>query len=306
MTTTNPAFELVLPLPDARIEQRSRTLIGFDARYARLRKDLKLMLAPEELEAWSKRKHHKILQVCEVLADRYPLVIFHGDVGTGKTATAEGVASHLAKEMSREAMLYKLSTRVRGTGLHGEMSKLIAEAFDEVVNAIGKKRLGFLLIDEADAIASSRETVHSHQEEKAGTNTLIQKIDDVRKHGGRFVVFLSTNRLHAVDPAVTRRAAQVVPFLRPNDEERRELFTKDLDGLDVTPAQIAKLVAATGPSEEGGRSYGFTFSDLRTRLLPAAVLEAFPDHPLTFEALLDAARSTLPTPPLDGEAVRGG
>lgn len=119
----------------------------------------------------------------------------------------------LAKEMHREAMLYKLSTRVRGTGLHGEMSKLIAEAFDEVVNAIGKKRTGFLLTRrEADAVASSREAMHSHQEAKAGTNTLIQTIDDLRKHGGLFVVSRSTNPLHAVDPAVTRRAAQAVPF----------------------------------------------------------------------------------------------
>ena len=27
------------------------------------------------------------------LGDRYPLVIFHGDVGTGKTATAEAAAT---------------------------------------------------------------------------------------------------------------------------------------------------------------------------------------------------------------------
>ena len=36
------------------------------------------------------------------------------------------------------------------------MSKLIGDAFDEVVESIGKKRFGFLLIDEADAVASSR------------------------------------------------------------------------------------------------------------------------------------------------------
>ena len=31
------------------------------------------------------------------LGDRYPLIIFHGDVGTGKTATAEAAADALAR-----------------------------------------------------------------------------------------------------------------------------------------------------------------------------------------------------------------
>jgi len=59
-------------------------------------------------------------------------VIFHGDVGTGKTATAEAAANALTTEMKRDAMLFKLSTRVRGTGNVGEMSALINQAFEIV------------------------------------------------------------------------------------------------------------------------------------------------------------------------------
>ena len=291
-------FELTASLPDSAIEQQSARLVGFGERYAQIQKDIKLILAPSELLAWSKREHKRELPLCEVLADRYPLVVFHGDVGTGKTATAEGVASRLAKEMRQEAMLYKLSTRVRGTGLHGEMSRLIGEAFEQIAQGIGKKRLAFLLIDEADALASSRETVQSHQEEKAGTNTLIQKIDDVRKLGGRFVVLLCTNRLNAVDPAIIRRAARIMTFERPTDEERRELLKRDLEGLELSAHQIEELVKATGARPKEGRRYGLTYSDLRTRLLPTAVLEAFPDRPLTFDILLKVARILEPSPPL--------
>jgi len=296
--STDGLFELTVSLPAPEIDERTLRLVGFETRYKQIQKDLRLMLAPEELTAWSKREHKKSLRLCEVLSDRYPLVVFHGDVGTGKTATAEGVASRLAKETGREAMLYKLSTRVRGTGLHGEMSKLVGDAFEQIVQSIGKKRLAILLIDEADALASSRETLQSHQEEKAGTNTLIQKIDDVRKHGGRFVVFLCTNRLNAVDPAVIRRAARVMSFERPTDEERRELLRYDLDGLGLTESNLNELVKATGPHPKGGRQYGLTYSDLRTRFLPTAVLEAFPDQPLTFDILLKVAQATVPSPPL--------
>ncbi len=293
--TTDALFEQVVVLPDEVLDERSARLVGFDGRYRQIEKDLRLMLAPDDLAVWSKKHHKHVLRLCSVLADRYPLVLFHGDVGTGKTATAEGIASRLARDLRREAVLYKLSTRVRGTGLHGEMSKLVSDAFDHIASGIGKRRLAFLLIDEADAVASTRDMAQSHQEEKAGTNTLIQKIDDLRRHGGRFVVILSTNRFTAVDPAVVRRAARIVTFGRPSPEERRELLRMDLEGVSLTESQIEKLVVATG-ADADGRVLAYTFSDLRTRFLPAAVLAAFPDLPLTFEVLLETARATVPSP----------
>jgi predicted ribonuclease YlaK len=36
-----------------------------------------------------RRHHHGKLALCDLVAEQYPFVIFHGDVGTGKTATAE-------------------------------------------------------------------------------------------------------------------------------------------------------------------------------------------------------------------------
>ena len=58
---------------------------------------------------------------------------------------------------------------------------------------------------------------------------------------------------------------------------------------------IAELVALTGPSDDPAR-LGFTYSDLRTRLLPEALGYAFPDRKLTGKDLLKAARSTRPSP----------
>ena len=112
---------------------------------------------------------------------------------------------------------------------------------------------------------------------------------------GRLVVFMCTNRVAAVDPAVRRRAGRVLQFLRPDDSERRELLAQDLSGVPLTKQELEELVVATGPG--GGRAYGMTYSDLRTRFLAEAVLEAFPSEALTFRVLLDAARRTVPTPP---------
>ena len=43
-------------------------------------------------------------------------------------------------------------------------------------------------------------------------NTLIQKVDDLRRHSGRVLVFLCTNRSSALDPAIVRRAARLEQF----------------------------------------------------------------------------------------------
>src|ERR1700730_2994918 len=151
-------FELELELPNDRIEASSKGLVGFESRYQRLHRDLRLLADPEELRAWSKKYHHKELAVCAAVADRYPLVIFAGDVGTGKTVTAEGACDRLAREARKDAMLFKLSTRVRGSGKVGQMSALLNQAFDVVAKQAGKTRQAVLIIAEAKSLASTRET----------------------------------------------------------------------------------------------------------------------------------------------------
>lgn len=146
---------------------RAKTLLGFDARYRKIHDQLRLLLNLGELENWSKAQHKKKLLLCDPDAEQYPLVIFHGDVGTGKTAMAECIANRLAKESRTEdALLFKLSNRVRGSGKVGEMGTLLTQAFHEVVQAAGKGRRAFLIIDEGDSLAASRNQEHSHHEDK--------------------------------------------------------------------------------------------------------------------------------------------
>jgi AAA+ superfamily predicted ATPase len=286
-------FELELELPNADIAASAKRLVGFENRYQKLHRALRLLADPEELRAWSRKHHHKELAVCAAVADRYPLVIFSGDVGTGKTVTAEGACDRLAREARKEAMLFKLSTRVRGSGKVGQMSTLLNQAFDVVAKQAGKSRQAFLIIDEGDSLASTRDTAQSHHEDKVAVNTIIQKVDDLRRHSGRVLVFLCTNRAGALDPAIVRRAAVSEQFHRPTDQEREELFRMDLDGLAINDHSIRELVQLTGPRD--GRP-GFTFSDLRSKLLPDALCRAFPSRALTEDDLIAAAKDVLPSP----------
>lgn len=286
-------FDAKVVLPDGRLATREKTLLGFDARYQKIHDQLRLLLSLGELGGWSQKHHQKKLPLCELIADQYPLVIFHGDVGTGKTATAECIANRLARESRTEdSQLFKLSNRVRGSGKVGEMGTLLTQAFSEVIQSAGKSRRAILVIDEGDSLAASRSQEHSHHEDKVAVNTLIQCIDDLRSFNGRIVVILCTNRLSAVDAALLRRAAVVEEFRRPDDDERRQLFKMDLDGLGLSASEIEGLVRATGRK---GDEPEWTFSDIRTRLYPAAMALAFPDRPLghqDFQAVVNTMKAS--------------
>jgi hypothetical protein len=127
-------FELELELPDKLLTDLAGRLVGFHARFARLRQDLRLLVDRDGLEQSSKKHYGKRLPLLDSL---------HGDVGTGKTATAEAAANALTKEMHKEAIPFKLSTRVRGGGNVGEMSMLINQAFDLVSHEAGRARLAY-------------------------------------------------------------------------------------------------------------------------------------------------------------------
>ena len=199
-------FDSQVALPDDRFDRNEKTLLGFDERYRRIRNQLRLLLQIDELKQWNKKHHKGRLDLCELVTEQYPLAIFHGDVGTGKTAMAECAANRLVKESRTEdSVLFKMSNRVRGSGKVGEMGTLLSEAFEQIAKSAGKNRRAILIIDEGDSLAAARSQEHSHHEDKVAVNTLIQGIDELRNYGGRVVTILCTNRVSALDPALQRR-----------------------------------------------------------------------------------------------------
>lgn len=292
-------FETEMVLPDPNLAAKEKTLLGFEVRYGRVRDQLRLLLNINELAEWNQEHHDGKLALCDLVAEQYPLVIFHGDVGTGKTVMAECIANRLIKESKTEdSVLFKLGNRVRGSGKVGEMGTLLIEAFEQVAKSAGKGRRAILIIDEGDSLAAARSQDHSHHEDKVAVNTLIQRVDDLRRFGGRVVVILCTNRVLALDPALQRRASVIEEFTRPSEEERRELFAMDLAALSLTEAQLDDLVKAT--DRRGNAQPTWTYSDIRTRLYPKALASAFPDRSLCFDDLQTVAADMKPSPVMEG------
>ncbi len=287
-------FDNTIELPSKAIQERTENLIGFDTKFQRIYGNLKLLLDQEGLIKWSNKHHNTELPVIRQLTDRYPLILLSGDAGTGKTVSAEAIADKMVRELKKEGFFLKLSTRVRGEGLHGQMGNLVNDAFAELKKQAGKSRLAFLLIDEADAIATTRSTMQMHQEEKAAVNTLIQKIDEIRELKGRAIIFMSTNRLHFIDEAIVRRASVVLEFERPSSQERKDLFSKSLLGIELSDKELEELAELTSPEKNDG--VGHSFSDIRLKILPEAIAACFPDSPLTFDILYSTIKEIKPSP----------
>lgn len=290
--------------PDAK--RRLASLVGIDDQRARLEKGLRLILHPEALDKWAKQHHGGSFSIIEDMRRRPPLFVLAGDVGVGKTALAESIGDAVARAESIPVRAYRMSLASRGSGLVGEMTGLISAAFKEVASHARKAKSGkgarpghILLIDEADALAQSRETTQMHHEDRAGVNALIRGVDDLSGDGLPAAVIMCTNRLSALDPAIKRRAADIITFERPTDEHRRSILGRALIQLGFSDEQIEVLVKITGAN---GARPGFTYSDLTQRYLPKVLIDAYPDQPIRFERAQAIAQSMAPTPQFRDEA----
>lgn len=300
MSVSDNLFHPVIELPEPVRAARYRRLVGLDEHKDRLRHEAHALAYPAALSVWAAEHHGPNVAALDLMADRAPLFVFAGDVGAGKTALAESFGCDLADHLNLPVFLYRLKLTARGSGLVGEMTTLIGDAFAHLL-ALGRKARGgnspntiyVLVVDEADALAQSRAAEQMHHEDRAGVDALLAGVDSLAGAQVPVLVVLCTNRANAIDPAVLRRAAATFTFGRPDDAQRQAVLVAALEGTGIDTATIGELVALTGPS---GQRPGFTYSDLTQRLVPAAILTAFPDKPLTADILLRVAADLAPTP----------
>ena len=300
--TIDELFDRPVTYPNVEARERLAGLVGLDEHKMRLAKILGLLVNPASLDSWTRRYHPRANGLLDSVLRRPPLVVLAGDVGSGKSELAETVGDYVARREKVGITLYPMSLAIRGRGRVGQMTELLSAAFDLVLEEAQKLKGAdgvsrgavILLVDEADAIAQSREASQMHHEDRAGVNAFIRGIDRLAHAKLPVAAIMCTNRLGALDPAIQRRAADILSFVRPDDEQRAAILSS-LRQLGLSALQIAAVVEATGARQDGG--CGFTFSDLTQRLLPTIVLDAYPDSAVDPDRATEIAKTMIPTEP---------
>lgn len=278
--------------PNQSGEAAYNDLIAIDRQKEMLLLTLELFFNKAKVEQWQKKHHPNGLEFFQNLSGGTPLIILSGDVGCGKTALAHSIASPLAKRLDKRIMVYETPSNIRGAGRVGEISNRITDAFEQVKSKIKVGQLGLLIIDEADDLATDRDQNQAHHEDRAGLNVLIKQIDLIGRENRELGVILITNRLKVLDPAIIRRATQVIEFGRPDESSRKLVFERLFKGSSLTEKDYQELVEASGHPDTP-----YSFSDLIQKAGKQSLYYAVQNNlPFGKEVYLKAIKETKPSP----------
>jgi SpoVK/Ycf46/Vps4 family AAA+-type ATPase len=278
--------------PDARSQHNYDSLIAIEEQKKTLLNTLSFFFNTDKIDKWHKKHHYSKLAFLGNIVEGSPLIILAGDVGCGKTALAQSIATPLGKLLDKRVFCFETPSNIRGGGRVGEISNRITEAFTQAKAKVKGENVGILIIDEADDLATDREQSQAHHEDRSGLNVLIKQIDSISKDKTKLAVILITNRLKALDPAIIRRATQIILFKRPDRGGRKRVFQYLLSGTNATEKEIEEL---TNASDRGDKAY--SFSDLVQKIGRQALIQAIEeDRPFDKVLLLEVLNKVEPSP----------
>jgi SpoVK/Ycf46/Vps4 family AAA+-type ATPase len=160
---------------------------------------------------------------------------------------------------------------------HGDTEKAYYLAFEEASEAGA-----ILLLDEVDSILYSRTLTHTGWE-LSKINVLLKLLEEPA-----FPVILCTNLLPYLDAAIHRRLHYVLEFPAPSAEERKKLWTLELEARNLRPFPAVDLTALAAVPLTGGLIHNAVIQAARRKTV----------DPRTFRvntsSLLTLARKELP------------
>jgi SpoVK/Ycf46/Vps4 family AAA+-type ATPase len=219
------------------------------------------------------------------------VVLLSGDVGCGKSVLAGSIGTPLARALDKRVATLETPSDLRGWGHVGELSARITESFGQARRRAREVGAALLVIDEADDVATSRAQMQAHHEDRAGLNVLIKQIDQLSRSNDPLVVLLITNRHDVLDPAVRRRTASHLHFVRPDATARRAVFAHLLEGVHLASTDLDRLAALAE------RDVPYSYSDLMVRLARSVLREAQRrDAAVSVEIVLECLGALEPSP----------
>lgn len=218
------------------------------------------------VEAHMQSKEAKVKDIVENKGKGLVLLL-HGPPGVGKTLTAETVAKATGRP------LFVVSVAEIGLDASRAERKL------EKVFSLATKWQAILLIDEADVFLETRS-----KNSPASRNALVSVLLRVLEYY-EGIIFMTTNRIRAIDVAVISRIHLAVRYDDLNSEMRANIFAYYLDQLQD---EIPTLITEEDREEidqfidEHGDTYNFNGRQIRNVVQAA---HAYAAHGFTQDEL---------------------
>lgn len=174
-------------------------------------------------------------------------IIFYGVAGTGKTLTALALAKSLKKEVLSFDCSKILSMYI------GESEKNVRNIFDKYYELRTQtKSEPVLLLNEADQFLSSRSSGGVSSSDKMHNQMQNIFLEQIERFDG--ILIATTNLLENLDKAFSRRFNYKIEFIKPNKNQRIELWKKLLPAnlpldKDFSIEEIAKYELTGGQIE---------------------------------------------------------
>ena len=177
----------------------------------------------------------------EELGVAAPNLLFHGPPGTGKTFTAEALATELGVPFA------KLSGADVQSKWINESSTKVNNLFSEAKEMAEREGGAVVFLDELDSVLKDRSgSGSSHEEDNKVVNEFLNHLEDTKDHGIIFVG--ATNRLDALDDAGVRsgRIDLKIKVGKPDVEAREAILRAQLADRehDIPGDKIEELAAA--------------------------------------------------------------
>lgn len=194
-------------------------------------------------------------------------MLFSGPPGTGKTMSAEVVATELNLEIYRIDLSQIVSKYI------GETEKNLQELFGEA-----QRSHAILLFDEADALFGKRSEVRSSNDKFANAEAafLLQKMEEYEG-----ISVLATNYLQNIDEAFMRRLNYVIKYPFPDATYREQIWRS--------------MFPQEAPLDEDidfrfvGQTFQIAGGNIKNAAVTAAFLAAESGEPIGMKHLLKGA-----------------
>ncbi len=154
-------------------------------------------------------------------------LLLTGPPGTGKTSTAEALAS----ELNRPFLTIKLEKLI--TRYMGETAAKLGTAFDLI-----SEFDGVYLFDEVDALASERAASNDVGEMRRILNSFLRFIEDDRSNS---IIIAATNHPQLLDSAFFRRFDEVLLYQKPTRTQALRILKDQLAAFDTTHVNFEGL-----------------------------------------------------------------